>query len=148
MTGVPAAKFSKDHWSLFAYLETVCVEGQRIDKARLRCCQDRHPFHNVNGFAWKSSWGTRLKGFFEYSERNDPIKAEAADVFLSMHDDWDVIADLVHAGLLTADITSSEPLVQITEQGFLVAAALRKHKADGRNFANFRVVEAPRNVDS
>lgn len=139
-TATDPSKFGKDHWSLLAYLETRCVDGQYgvgvIDFRRVRCNPERHPVHAVNRTAWQSNYGTKLAGFFEFAGRDDLAAAAAAGVQLPDHDDWDCIADLEAADLLTLT-SSANGLVKLTDLGIKVSAALRAHKANGGQFAEF-----------
>lgn len=145
-------QWGKDHWSLLAYVESVCVESPRqvemngkkisvgnLGHNRMRTNATTHPLLSGTGLAWKTTWGTRLKGFFELEGREDPTVAEAAGLQLTTHDDWDCLDDLGIAGLV--DILSlANGWVTITPEGLALAARLREHKANGGVFATF---EAP-----
>lgn len=139
-TATDPSKFGKDHWSLLAYLETRCVDGQYgvgvIDFRRMRCNPAQHSTYAVNRTAWQSNYGTKLAGFFDFAERDDLVAAAAAGVQLPDHDDWDCIADLEAADLLTLT-SSANGLVKLTDLGLKVSAALRAHKAAGGQFAEF-----------
>jgi len=105
---VPIDKWGKDHWSVFAYIETLCVDGNRvIDHRRMRRDGVKYP--------------TRLKGMEE----------------LPNHNDWDCADDIEAAGLAENAGTGINRLYKLTEKGFEVAALLRKHKANGGWFSNF-----------
>ena len=135
-TPITPEKFGKDHWSTLAYAETCAVEGSCLDKRRLRCNPNRHPMHNVEAilFAsqdrpeWDAKYGTRLAGFFE----NKDLKLRVGE-----HDDWDCLNDLEAAGLIEV-ISEANAYIVFTDLGLEVTAALRKHKANGGNFSNFR----------
>lgn len=117
---VPPKFFGKDHWSTFAYLETRCVDYEgRPDNRHMRCDPRRHP--GLSHIKWNGDYPTRLFGMVE----------------LPKHDDWDCVDDLVAAGLMELDGTGIHPVVKLTNLGHTVAAALRKHKAAGKNFSDF-----------
>jgi hypothetical protein len=139
MTTTPTShtKFGKDHWSLLAYLESRCAAGQYgvgvIDFRRIRCNPANHPLQAVNRVPWRSEYGTKLAGFFSFT---DHAEARAAGVQLTAHDDWDCIDDLVSAELLTLT-SATNGLVKLTPLGVEVCAELSKHKAKGGQFAEF-----------
>ena len=107
--------FGSDHWSTFAYIETVCVDhGGLVQKERMRCIHTRHPMHeHMGGDA--SRYPTRLKG----------------DKELPNHDDWDCVDDLIAYGLLRSIGTEEAPRFALTEEGFRIASLLRMHHAHG-----------------
>ncbi len=122
---IPTEKFGKDHWSTFAYLETLAVDNKgRPDNHRMRCDLDRHPAmdHAYSGIGGQK-YPTILAGGDELPD----------------HDDWDCIDDLEAAGFVEQGGTGIHPVFKLTETGYRVAAALRKHKAEGGNFASFRI---------
>lgn len=116
-------QFGKDHWSTFAYIETLCVDGRgEPDIRRMRCDADRHPHwvHVSPAFAGKK-YPTRLKCGVEISD----------------HDDWDCALDLARAGLIEVGGSGLHPAFKMTVEGTRVAAMLRAFKANGGNFATF-----------
>lgn len=123
-------EFGKDHWSTFGYAECRCVDDEGVpDRCHMRCNIHRHP-----GLAhlrdWNPEHGTRLKGFIS------PL--DTPRLQLPDHDDWDCVEDLEAVGLLKWEGTGINPVFQLTEFGLLIAAELRKHKANGGNFAGFK----------
>lgn len=117
-------KFGRDHWSLFAYIETRCVDyGGELNKLHMRCDQDRHPAHRHAGCREGVKYPTRLKG------------DEVQD-----HDDWDCANDLESAGLIQIGGTGLHPVFRLTKEGRRVAALLREHKANGGKFAAFSLI--------
>ena len=128
--------YGKDHWSLLAYVETVCVDhGGLIDIRKLSCNPNSHPLLQ-SGAHWNTKYSTRLRGFFEHPDRDDPEKAIAAGVQLRDHDDWDCLEDLEQAGLINI-VSLTTPKVELTTLGVDIAARLRAHKAAGQMFATF-----------
>lgn len=139
---VPIEQFGKDHWSLLAYCGCRVVDNNgTINNEHLRCYPPRHP-HYVGPrraafgrvMPWQDSYGTRLAGFFEASEKKKP------EFQLTDHDDWDCLQDLEIAGLVKIHGTGLHPLVKLTDYGYKVEARLRKHKAEGGQFNGFHDV--------
>lgn len=168
VTSVPPvepARFGKDHWSTFAYVETRTVDYKgTIEHDHMRCDTDRHPMLALAGRR------TGVVGFGP-SDRKYPTLAKGEQI--ENHDDYDCLDDLRAAGLLevamppvvdgtfrtaygkviTDDGAPIDPrfvtgLVEqrslmrhatwsLTERGKKVAAALREHKAGGGSFATF-----------
>jgi hypothetical protein len=131
---VPLTEWGKDHWSTFAYLETVAVDARgTIENVRMRCDSRLHrPFAHGNGLGHLHDGGkfpTRLKGSVERAG----------------HDDWSCVEDMVVEGLIQAwwradpalSIGGATCLVALTERGWRCAAALRAHKAAGGRYADF-----------
>jgi len=118
---VPVKSWGIDHWSTFAYLETLCVDYDgRIDRCRMRCSSKRHP--GYVHMASSTQYPTRLKSGFELYD----------------HDDYDCITDMVRFGLVTWTYTGINPgVVALTDKGMQLAARLRSHKMNGGQFADF-----------
>lgn len=135
----PVEKFSKDHWSTFAYAESCCVDGKdgvgQLALAKMRCNGTKRPLMGANA-RWQPSWGTRLMGFFDFPERQNPDSAAAAGLQLLDHDDWDCVDDLEAAGFLEV-LNGTHGRVRMTSLGNQVAAAARKHKTEGKQYATF-----------
>ncbi len=142
-TPITPDRFAKDHWSLLAYVETLCVDGKdgmgRIDKTRMRANPERHPLQALNEFAapWKSAYSTRLAGYTGFAQRDDVAAATAAGVMAEGHDDWDCLDDLQAAGLVEI-FSLSNGFVKLTKRGMQVVHQLREHKAQGGTFWNFQ----------
>lgn len=122
---VPMSIWGSDHYSTFAYLECRVVDHEGIvDKTKMRCDADRHPglAFRIPGGVGGGSYPTRLKHGIELHD----------------HDDWDCSNDLCAAGLIEKHGTGLHPIIKLTKQGELVAAALRAHKGAGGNFSEFR----------
>ncbi len=136
---IPVSRWSKDHWSLLAYVETLCVDAVNgvvaISRQRVRCNPARHPMYGVS-VGWMSSYGTRLKGFFDFAQRDDPVASEAAGLQLTAHDDWDCLDDLEAAGYVEI-VSSVNGRVRLTDAGIAVASTLRAHKVRGGTFSSF-----------
>ena len=153
MRTVPIQEWGRDHWSLLAYIETLCVESinggvGEIDKRRIRCNPKRHPLHAVMLYGdprtWKPDYGTRLSGFWKTGEEHrgglgegngkttDPKRQ------IKSHDDWDCQNDMEAAGLVTV-ISEANGFVALTDKGREMAARLRAHKSKGGFFATFAI---------
>lgn len=128
---VPMSNFGKDHWSTFAYLETLCVDpkGERglIDNRKMRVNPRLHrQFANGQD---GSGYTTRTK--------SDNIQR---------HDDFSCLEDLVANKLISAwsaEMYEGEVFghmvakVELTALGHVVAGQLREHKALGGNYQDF-----------
>ena len=128
MEAIPIEQFAKDHWSMFAYLETRCVDhGGEIDAERIRVNGSRHPGMvgdrlGGSGHAWRPDYGTKKK---------DGTRVDD-------HDDVDCLDDLEEAGLIIDMISGmGQGCVILTDLGKRIAAELRKHKMEGGNFSGF-----------
>lgn len=122
---VAVEKFGKDHWSALAYVECCAVDNRgMLDNRRMRCDPDRHP-----GLMWYN--------YREGLDKKYPTILVGGEE-LPDHDDWDCLDDLEAAGFIEIRGTGLHPVVIMTALGFTVGAALRQHKAKGRNFAEFR----------
>ena len=127
---IPMSKWGKDHWSTFAYLETLAVDGGKDGWAipareRMRTNEIRHPHLVGQTFPGStalqaSSYPTRLK-----------------DGKVEGHDDWDCIDDMVKEGLLEDVGSGLNRAFIFTKLGKRVAGELRKHKMEGKNFGEF-----------
>jgi len=135
---VPVADWGADHWSTLAYLETRAVDANGIiDNRRMRCEPRLHRefMHDVAFFISAA-----------ITEKKYPTRL-AGGVELDDHDDWSCLEDMVAAGLIKAFFRrkyhgrafgNSEAKVEFTNTGLAAAAALRRHKARGGKFADFR----------
>ena len=140
----PVDRFGKHHWSLLAFIQTLCrsrVDGVgSIERRHVRTNEHRHPLLAANAHLtpWKPEYSTRLAGFFAFEDRNDLEKSVAAGFQLLDHDDWDVLDDLNAAGLVeTLSLTNGS--VRMTPAGVEVADLIGAHKTKGGAFADFRV---------
>lgn len=135
---VPPKKFSKDHWTLLAMIDTQHAGGEKVflDPRRMRCNPYRHPQHALDHAErkWKNEFGTRLQGYFECEGRYDPIIAEEAGVQIGIHDDWDCLTDLENGGFIK--IIDKQHCV-VTEKGMDAITKLRAHKQQGGQYARF-----------
>lgn len=163
---VDPARFGKDHWSTFAYIETRTVDHKgTIEHDHMRCDADRHPFLALVG-------RRALVSTVALAGRKYPTFAKGGEI--EDHDDYDCLDDLRAAGLLdvtmppvvdgtfrtaygkviTEDdgapidpgfvtgMTEQRSLMRhatwsLTDKGLAVAAALRAHKATGGRFGTF-----------
>lgn len=136
MKRVPMADWGKDHYSLLAYVETLCVEGRAgvgtLDWARCRVNEKNYPLLKRTSSPWKPEYGTRLSGFFGNGagDRTDPKRR------LGQHDDVNCLDDLADEGLVEI-LSLMNGFVKITNKGREIAGRLRAHKSKGGYFADF-----------
>jgi hypothetical protein len=130
----PIEKWGKDHFSLLAYVEDVCVHQQSIDRERMRCNPLIHPL--LLGYRTGNLPGIIKDGKYAYPTR---LKGGAV---IEGHDDWNVLDDLEEAGYLEI-YSLVNGLVRMTQKGLVVASALRAHKANGGQFAEFHLDPRP-----
>ena len=124
--------FGKDHWSTFAYIEICCVDRNGVaSRDRMRTDPDVHA----------GLYGTTRRSISLLPSRKYPTRlkspATGKPVLLDDHDDWSCMEDCIAAGLAVDLGTGINPLYKLTELGHKVAAALRKHKANGKSFHHF-----------
>ena len=120
---VPIAKWGKDHWSTFAYLECRAVDNRgTINKEHMRCNYKLHPelANSANRFS---------------SRRYPTILKDNEE--LHHHDDWSCFEDLESVGLVEWAGTGINPIVKFTDKGNDLAGRLRAHKSAGGKFSNF-----------
>lgn len=125
MENIKMDRWGKDHWSTFAYVETLAVDHKGVaqpDRTRMRTNEKTHPHlvGHLSGNMGGSEYPTRLK-----------------DNELIGHDDWDCIFDAVKEGLLKDVGTGTNPAFSLTKLGMKVAALLRQHKMQGGVFHTF-----------
>lgn len=129
---IPMTKWGKDHWSLLGYIGCRNVDHDCImDGNHLRVNENRHVgiARHPGGGRWDpKAYGTRLHGHFE--NKNDKT------AYMPEHDDIDCAEDMEAEGLVVLGTTISL-YAQLTKKGQEIEAALRKHKQDGGNFADF-----------
>jgi hypothetical protein len=136
-------QWSKDHWSTLAYVETVMVDcagfqvghdgRMKTNRRHFRvmsseCPQPKRPGRSTSAMAvvMRPEHATKIKD----------------GTVIDGHDDWMCVQDMAAEGLFTVGPDDVEPgvVLHFSERGKDIAAALRQHKADGKNFASF---EAP-----
>ena len=123
MKHIPISKWSKDHWSTLAYIETLAVDNKGIavpNIMRMRTNHESHPFMCIGHDG--SKYPTRLK-----------------DGIAEGHDDWNCLEDAVREGLLKDIGTGINKMYSITEYGLSILSVLREHKIKGGTFSNFVV---------
>ena len=134
---VPIEEWGRDHWSTFAYIETLCVDGHDgigiPDLHRIQCNPARHP-----GLVTFGLLGTVNDGSAYAIRLADGEEIPGPD-----YDEWDCIDDMKAEQLLTAVGTGIHPAHLLTERGKMVAGQLRSHKASGGNWATFRWFKGP-----
>lgn len=113
MENINIEEFGKDHWSTFAYAETLAVDSG--NKGWIIPEIKRMRMDGVR-------YGTRLK-----------------TRIVEGHNDFDCLDDFVRIGLLTDEGTGFTRAFKLTELGYNVASKLRRHKAEGGNYKDFKL---------
>ena len=126
--GIPMSRWGQDHWQVFAYIESVCVERSGLcwpDRRKIQANHNRHPLlvHYPNPDLDGAHWPIRLKGEEELPGPD--------------YDEWDCIEDLEREGLLRNVGTGVNPAYRMTEAGSAIAGQLRRHKANGGDYKEF-----------
>lgn len=123
-------QWGKDHWSTFAYIETLAVDNSGLaipDARRMRVIHTLHPSKENDHDS--SNYPTRLKG--------NGIQFN--------HDDYSCLEDAEAEGLLEDIGTGLNPIYKLTKKGMTIAQQLRRHKMNGGNFANFEPLKEETN---
>lgn len=143
---IPPAYWAKDHWSTLAYIETVMVDcggfqvgydpRMRSNRRNWRVMNDGCPRPNRPmgtsrdpGLTMNVTDGTRLRN----------------GVTVVGHDDWNCMEDMANIGLFDRWPDDIEPgtVLQLSPKGAVWCNALREHKRNGRNFAEFTEAGLP-----
>ena len=124
---IPMEKWGRDHWSTFAYIETVCVDGFGAPELRkVQCNIGRHPeliyYMPMTG---EPQDGTPY-----------PIRLADGET-VQDYDEWDCIDDMVVEGLLLPIGSGLTPRFKMTDKGMEWAGRIRAHKAAGGSFSTF-----------
>lgn len=144
---IPPHDWGRDHLATLLYIETRVVDHQGVLASQhMRCDPDRHPMFMAHNQPDGRKYPTRLRD----------------ESLVKHHDDYDCLLDLVDFGLLTIiapvdeslwrvpfgkrgplhTLTFSEPpavCVALTDYGWEIAAALRKHRGEGKPVDAFRL---------
>jgi hypothetical protein len=133
MRFVPMNEWGRDHFSLLAYVETCCVDGDKgqgmLDHDRMRTNIPRHP--GVAGP--RVAMLPKNEGPYKYPTRLRDGKVE------DEHDDWDCLYDLEEAKLIEDKGTGIHPVLVMTAAGTQLAEMIRRHKSSGGSFSNFAI---------
>lgn len=134
---VSVDRWGKDHWSLLAYLESVAVDyGGKVDNLKMRVDPRVHLkfAHHASRYGGDSpsylKGGERLEKHDDFSCMEDLVAAEFIHAFTKDKSESEIDNAVVHGGLMSCRI-------ELTDMGRVVSAALRKHKSDGGQFAEF-----------
>ena len=127
---IPMSEWGHDHWSTFAYLETICVDNHGIiENPKMRCNPEIHP-----EFDWSMGSYPLLRVIEEF---NYPTQLKNRNV--DHHDDWSCMEDMIQEGLLDAEIHDNEVKIKLTSMGIRIAHQLRAHRINGGKYYNFEV---------
>jgi hypothetical protein len=126
------SQFGRDHWTLLAYIESMCVNGAQgvgtLGRTKMRCEPEAHSIHK-NAMQWKPSYSTRLKG---YAAKHAPDNQSMG------HDDWHCLDDFEAADYVQV-VSHIMGTVTLKPEGIRVSALLRAHKANGGQFGQFEL---------
>lgn len=117
---IPRAKWGLDHASVLLYVETRAVDYRGlIDVDRMRCNPRRHPF--LEGRAA----GLAVKG----RTFSSPTRLRNGEK-VAGHDDWDCLDDIIAEGLAENTGTGVNVRVRLTDEGWKLVHAVRRHRAE------------------
>lgn len=124
---IPMSKWGKDHWSTLLYIESICTDGKGVPSAeRMRQWPGR-PRRGVAAYGSslmmppQGEYPTRLKDGTEVRE----------------HDDFDCAADMEAEGLVEWHGTGLHPAFKLTDRGWKIAHALRRHVSESKPSVSF-----------
>lgn len=122
---IPMELWAKDHWSTFAYIETRVVDHKGVlNRDHMRCNPDIHPgLGNQAQAISGKGLTTTLKDGNKIGE----------------HDDWSCAEDLESAGYVEWNGTGMNPVFALTESGWQLSHALRRHMSKGGQCAEFKL---------
>jgi hypothetical protein len=142
-TIISVSDFGKDHWSLLGYVESrihsnnIGPNTGELDKIHLRINPNGDynmiatPFRGgLSERTWDSSYGTRLKGYWNEDGSVNPKKQ------VKSHDDINCLDDLESAGIIEV-LSLVNLYVKLTPEGVKIASSLREWKNKGNNYAEF-----------
>lgn len=136
---VRAEFWSKDHWSVLAYVETVCVACGGFEvglDGRMRTNTQNHrvmlkqkpyplrPGQKIPSVIMDAKHGTHLN--------NGQI--------IEDHDDWACIQDLIPLGVFTVSVTHALLIgetLKLSKKGQALVADICRHKAQGGQFSTY-----------
>lgn len=136
-------QFSKDHWSLLAYIESrvhnykVAPFTGELNKDHLRINPNGDygvlatPIRFTHERTWKEDYGTRLWGYWGKGEKIDYSKR------LPQHDDVNCLIDFEESKFIEI-ISLVNFYIKFTKKGQRIASELREWKNAGNAFYNFK----------
>jgi len=134
-TNITIDQFSKDHWSLFGYVESRVHSHQiapmtgELGQNNIRINSTKRQLATKR--PWNPEWGSRLMGYWNETKEIDKSK------LLPDHDDIDCLEDLEMVGLIEI-ISNVNLYIKLTEKGQKVASELREWKNAGNMYATFK----------
>lgn len=145
---IPLSDFGKDHWSTFAYADTIIPDhcGFQVGfDGRMR--QGRAHFRVMHE-QWPTPRRTRPTGLHQAMVMDNRYSTKLKDgTVVEGHDDWHCVQDLVAAGLMGVKskdtiiplVWDVEPGVDLflTPLGERFIARLKHHKAMGGSFGTW-----------
>lgn len=124
----PVPMWGRDHWQVLFLLELwEVMNSGRPDLDKLACNHGTHPqFRGPHAL---------------FKQTTVPSTTLFNGAVLAGYDDWDIIEDLVWAGMVRWDGTGMTPIFHLTDLGWHVAGQLRRFAVapnNGRIQGNFR----------
>ena len=133
--GVSIERWGKDHWSTFAYIESICVDSTngvgRVGDCKVQTNFNRHP---ELAYMSVTMVGTPLDGSLHSIRLADGVELPGP-----AYDEWDCIKDFERYGLVVEEMMSFEPAYRMTRLGNLVAGKVRAVKTLGGNYQDVRI---------
>lgn len=136
---IPMDKWAKDHWSTFAYIETVMVDcgGFQVGRDAMMKSNRRH--FRVMAEQCPNPKRTKNTGALAICMSPEHATILNDQQQLPGHDDWCCMQDMAAQGLFDLDVDHIEPGVtlHLSELGFKVASELRRHLSNNGKMAAF-----------
>ena len=133
---IEMARWGRDHWSVFAYVEHLCVNGVG-GKPGYGVPDLRRIQANLNRHSELTSadpiFGTPHDGAAYGIRLGDGTELPGPD-----YDEWDCLEDAEREGLIENVGTGIHPVFRMTDLGNEVAGLLRSHKANGGSLSTFK----------
>ena len=124
---VELESFGKDHLSLLLYVESRCVDNNRVlDMDNLRVNTTTHPLIGGNPYRRREKWTENNGTLLNTGER------------LADHDDIDCLDDLDNAGLIEI-ISLVNGFMSMTDKGNELVSKIRSFKTEGGQLRDFKL---------
>lgn len=133
---IPPARWGQDHWSTLLYIETLIVDGRGDGYARPAVARMRQDSNRP-----RRGHGKDDPGLDSSKERYPTILLGGHEVL--GHDDFDCLDDMEVEGVLIVDGTGAQPLIRLTDYGYTLVAALRRHRGQTGGSAGFAPTSRP-----
>lgn len=105
-------QWGRDHWSTLLYVETRCVDHQ--------------------GYLHDNQMRTFRYGY----DGNHPTRLKDGTFAPEGHDDWACLFDMMREKLISSTVLDTGTVYSLTDRGWKIAAALRRHYAESNRNPN------------